>query len=245
MRRRAGKSGRHGASMRPHFHRPSTARQPVAAGERADSERLVAEALLGVGHPLVRLLARFETAYEQLVSVTAVQAAGLVFFAGDLVFGLSLAIAAVVLQVGVGFRFAVLRGARRDLCLELIVAGEATPRLACIERLCRHLLDRRRRELLARSIDEMVQSAVRPGRLPALARPLADVRVIRAAAPELGQVASLLRADPAVRGVALVEWLLTSPATPLSGGEVDPLRQELRRARYLLIPTGEAAGSRS
>src|SRR5687767_8076787 len=73
-RRCAGKSGRHGASMRPLFHRPSAARQPVAAGERADSERLVAEALLGVGHPLVRLLARFETVYEQLVWVAVVQA---------------------------------------------------------------------------------------------------------------------------------------------------------------------------
>jgi hypothetical protein len=231
--------------MRPHFHRPSAARQAVAAGERADSERLVAEALLGVGHPLARLLARFETAYEQLVWVTVVQAAGLVFFAGELVFGLWLAMAAVVVEVGLGFRFAVLRGARRELCLELIVASEATPRLACVERLCRDLLGRRRRDLLASSIDEMVHSAVRPGALFDVARPLADVRVIRAAAPELGQVASLLRADPAVRGVALVEWLLSSPATPLYGSEVEPLRQELRRARFLLIAPREAAGSPS
>ena len=231
--------------MRPHFHRPFAARQSVAAGERADSERLVAEALLGVGHPLVRLLARFETVYEQLVWVTVVQAAGLVFFAGELVFGLWLALAAVVVEVGLGLRLAVLRGARRELGLELIVASEATPRLACIERLGRELLDRRRRELLASSIDEMVQRAVRPGALFDVAGPLADVRVIRAAAPELGQVAALLRADPAVRGVALVEWLLTSPATPLYGSEVEPLRQELRRARFLLIAEGEAAGSRS
>jgi hypothetical protein len=63
---------------------------------------------------------------------------------------------------------------------------------------------------------------------------LADARVIRATAPELREVAGLLRAGPPAQGVALVEWLLTSPATPLYGAEVDPLRQELGRARYLL-----------
>ena len=58
--------------------------------------------------------------------------------------------------------------------------------------------------------------------------------MIREAAPELRHVADLLRAGPAVRGVALVEWLLTSAATPLYGSEVEPLRQELWRAVYLL-----------
>jgi len=65
-------------------------------------------------------------------------------------------------------------------------------------------------------------------------RPLPDSRLIRAAAPELRQVALLLRDSPDVRGVALVEWLLSSPATPLYGFKLEPLRQELWRARYLL-----------
>jgi hypothetical protein len=34
--------------------------------------------------------------------------------------------------------------------------------------------------------------------------------------------------------VAAVELLLTSSSTSLYGNEVEPLRQELRRARYLL-----------
>lgn len=37
--------------------------------------------------------------------------------------------------------------------------------------------------------------------------------------------------------------LITSPATPLYGTEVEPLRQELRRARYLL--TAHATSERS
>jgi hypothetical protein len=55
-------------------------------------------------------------------------------------------------------------------------------------------------------------------------------------APDLREVASLLRGDPAVQGVALVEWLLTSPATPLYGSELEPLRAQLKRARYLMSP---------
>jgi hypothetical protein len=222
------------AAMRPHFPRPFATHQSAAA--EAKSERALAEVWLGAGHPLVRLLDRCETAFEQLVSVTAVQAAGVVFLLGDWSFGLSLAVAAAAVQVAVGCRVAALGAFRRQLCLELIANGNTGLPLPCIERLGRRLLDGRTLEQLASSIDEMVQAAVRPGALPAAARPLADRRVIRAAAPELRQVASLLRGGPAVRGVALVEWLLTSPATPLYGTEVEPLRQELRRACYLLTP---------
>jgi hypothetical protein len=77
-------------------------------------------------------------------------------------------------------------------------------------------------------------AAVQSGSRSQLIHPLADRRLIRAVAPDLREAASLLRGDPAVHGVALVEWLLTSPATPLYGSEVEPLRAELRRARYLI-----------
>jgi hypothetical protein len=70
---------------------------------------------------------------------------------------------------------------------------------------------------------------------PGAPRPLCDVRVIRAVAPELSQIASLLRgARRPFRGVALVAWRLTSSETPLYGPSIEPLRQELGRARYLL-----------
>jgi hypothetical protein len=222
------------AAMRLHFPRPFVTHQSAAA--EAKSERALAEVWLRAGHPLVRLLDRSETAFEQLISATAVQAAGVVFLLADWSFGLSLAVAAAAVQVAVGCRVAALNASRRHLCLELIADGNTGLPLPCIERLGRRLLDGRTLERLASSIDEMVQSAVRPGELPAAPRPLADPRVIRAAAPELRQVASLLRGGPAVRGVALVEWLLTSPATPLYGTEVEPLRQQLRRACYLLTP---------
>ena len=228
--------------MRPHFPRPLTAHERPAATEWDGSERARAEALLGARHPLVGLLGRFETVFEQLVWVTAVEAAGVVFLAGGTAFGLSLVVAAAVVQAGLACRVAALRTCRRELCLELIVEGHATLPLPCIEGSCRRLLDCRTAELFARSIDDVLASAARPPTLPA-ARPLTDPRVIRKAAPELRHVAALLRAGPAVRGVALVDWLLTSAATPLYGSEVEPLRQELWRAVYLLAESDRSLGA--
>jgi hypothetical protein len=230
------------ASMRPHFPRPFARNQPAGAGA---GEGSLAEVWMGAGHPLVRVLRRSETAFEQLVSVTAIQAAGVVFLVGDWTAGLSLAIAAAVVQIALGCRLAALRMLRRQLSLELIANGGAGLPLPCIERLCRRLLDGRGLERIASSIDEMVQAATCPRGLTVGPRPLADVRLIRAVAPDLLQVAALLRdGDLSVRGVALVEWLLTSPATPLYGTELEPLRQELVRARYLLTHERQVAPPR-
>ena len=173
--------------MRPHFPRPLTA------------------------------LGRFETVFEQLVWVTAVQAAGAVFWAGGAAFGLSLVVAAAVVQAGLACRVAGLRA-------------------------CRRLRGGRTAELFARSIDDMPATAARPPKLPA-PRPLTDPRVIREAALELRHVAGLLRAGPAVRGVALVEFRLISPATPLYGSDVEPLSQELRRALHLLTQNDRSPGA--
>jgi hypothetical protein len=220
--------------MRPHLPRPAAPHRTVVSG--AERERSLAEIRLGPGHPLVRSLSRSETARRQLVTVTAAGAAGAVWFVGGWSFGLSLAIGAAAAQGVLACKIALLRHGRRDLCLDLIVHGGARLPLPCIERLCCDLLDRRALERLASSIDELVRAALQPGARPVLIHPLAERRVIRAAAADLRDVASLLREGPAVEGVALVEWLLTSAATPLYGSEVAPLREELARARYLMAP---------
>lgn len=218
--------------MRPHLPRPAAHHRTVRPAVQA--ERSLAETWLGPGHPLVRSLTLSETACQQLVASTAAGAAGVVWFAGGWSFGLCLAIGAAVAQAVFACRVVVLRMGRRELCLELTVRGGERLPLPCVERLRRRLLERRAREQLARSLDDLVRAAARSGSRSELIQPLADRRVIRAVAPELRDVAFLLRGDPAVRGVALVEWLLTSPATPLYGSEVEPLRAELRRARYLM-----------
>jgi hypothetical protein len=133
-------------------------------------------------------------------------------------------------------RIALLRHGRRKACLALIIQrGERLP-LPCVERRRRSLLKRKALEGLASSIDDLVRAATQTGSRSALTQPLADRRVIRAVSADLCEVAALLRGDPAVQGVAVVEWLLTSPATPLHASEVEPLREQPGRARYLVTP---------
>ena len=221
--------------MRSPRHQLSAARRNVRVTERTDGDRASAERLLGTTHPLAAVLRRFDLALEALVAVTAAQAAGVVFLSGGSRFGLSLAVAGLVVQVALCLRLADCRARLRELCLELIVVGRERLPLACIERERRRLLDSRTSRQLARSIEEMLRVAADPTRVPVRTRPLFSVGVIRAVAPELRQVATLLRGEDArVRGVAAVERLLSSPATPLYGFRVEPLRQELGRARYLL-----------
>jgi hypothetical protein len=193
---------------------------------------------LGADHPLAGVLREAETVFAQLVWVTAVQAAGVVFLFGNLSFGLSLAIAGVVVQVGLVCRLAALRARRREVCLALIAAGRERLPLACVGREWRRLLNPRTVEQLAGSVDEILRVVAQRPPLHPAARPIFHIAVIRPVAPELRQVASLLRAGrPCVRGVAAVERLLRSGDSPLYGVEVESLRQELRRVRYLLSLT--------
>ena len=224
--------------MRPHFPSPPVVHRSAAGSE---SECSLAEVWLGAEHPLVDALDRVEVACRQLVSVTAVQGGAVFLVFGGWRIGGSIVLAAGAVQVVLCCRLGTLRAARRDLCRELIIAGGGDLPLRSVSDLSRRLLDIRTRTRLARSIDDIVRAAVRPRMFPGEPRPLPDARVIRAAAPELRQVALLLRDSPDVRGVALVEWLLSSPATPLYGFELEPLRRELWRARYLLAH--EAKGS--
>jgi hypothetical protein len=226
------------AAMRSPLHPPRAALRPPRPVGRAGSDLPVAELRLGTSHPLVRLLRQLDTAFEQAVSVTAVQTAGFVFWSGGLRFGLALAIAGMVVQAGLGCRLAALRAGRRELCLELIIGGREALPLSCIDRERRRLLDRRTLKQLATSLDDMSEIAARPLPVHSAVRPIFYACVVRQVTPELRELASLLGGDaPCVRGVAAVQWLLTSPASPLYGVEVEPLRRELGRARYLLSLT--------
>jgi hypothetical protein len=229
--------------MRPHLSRLPTAHQQVLSTGRAARDLSIAEASLGGVHPLATALRRLRTAREQFVSVSAVQAGALVLWTGGWALGAAAAIAAAACQLALGCRIAALRATRHEVCLQLIIEGGSSLPLWCIDRVCRRLLDARRRDHLARSVDELVDEAHRRYITPGAARPLAHRRVVRATAPELRRVAALTRGEaPGLRGVALVEWILTSPATPLYGIEVEPLRRELGRARYLMTLDQSAAG---
>ena len=226
-------------SQGPRIARPATARDLV-----------VAEPLLGAAHPLVGLLRRSQIAVEQALLIAAVDlVAGVLLYRGASL-GAPLAIAGTVALAAACMRVAVLQQGRRDLCVDLIVGGVGRLPLAAVEREWRRLEDPRHRTSLACSLEETIEIAGRPLPGPRGSRPLFTARVIRPLAAQLSEIAGLLReGSPEVRGVALVERLLISGGSPLYGTNIDLLREELRRARYLLTPAaptrrGERAASR-
>jgi hypothetical protein len=223
------------AGMRSFLPSSLVGRPPGRVARRSGDDASLAEAWLGATHPLTVVLQGWEALIDQLRSLAVMAPTGFLLSGGDLSVGLSVAIAVLVMELVLGCRFLALRAHRRELCLLLIVEGRQALPLACVEGERQRLAARPTSDQLARSLDEIVRTAAEPlTRIPA-SRPLFNVRLIRAVAPELRRIASLLRGEqPCVRGVAVVEWLLTSPATPLYDRDVGALRQELGRARYLL-----------
>jgi hypothetical protein len=175
------------AAMRSRFRPTLEAHHDANSVGRDAGERSIAELCLGAGHPLVGVLREAETVFAQLVSVTAVQAAGVAFLFGNLRFGLSLTIAGVVVQLGLVCRLAALRARRREVCLELIVAGRQMLPLACVAREWRRVLNPRTVERLAGSVDEILKVAAQRPPLHPAARPIIYIGVVRRVAPELRQ----------------------------------------------------------
>jgi hypothetical protein len=222
--------------MRSPSHPPLGTRPPKCSVlARPGRDCSAAEALLGATHPLVGVLRRSQTALEQTLTSAGVQLVACVLFLCGVPCAPPLAIAAAVVEIALGLRLAVLLQTRRDLCLELIIGGAGRLPLGAVEREWRRVEDPRHLVRLARSLEQMVDTAERPpARIPS-SRPLFDVRVIRLVGPQLREIAGLLRTDaPPLRGVALVERLMASGLSPLYGGDVEPLREELGRARFLL-----------
>jgi hypothetical protein len=195
----------------------------------------MADGLLGTGHPLVAVLRASLTAIEQVLAVAAVQAGDLSLLYEKAPIALPLAVAGCVVQLALGCRLALLMAQRRDVCRELIIAGREQLPLTAVERESRRLREPRRRARLARSIEQVANNAERRRAEPNRAPPLCRIRVVRPVAPQLHEIACQLLSDAApLRGVALMEWLLTCGESPLYGAQLEPLRQELGRARYLL-----------
>lgn len=96
----------------------------------------------------------------------------------------------------------------------------------------------RRGRSLARGIESLVRDARRPPRYLTSAVPF-RVDAVRAAAPELLDLAALLRtkADPSPRGLALADRLVTDPAGPVYADCGEDLRGAAVAAREALEET--------
>jgi hypothetical protein len=186
------------------------------------------------------VLAQFCTATLAAVSAAAALAAGASWARVAL-------IAAGLVQLTLAAGIGVLVLLRYDRARALIIDGyEALP-LTAIEQERNRLLSRRRRLVLAGSIEHLVQTAEQWSRTPRLrhpaTRPLFSVPVVLTHAKELQRVAAMLRSDQmSARAVALVDRLLTSPGSPLyekpfgAREEDDALARELQRIEAALSP---------
>ena len=199
------------------------------------SQRSRARELLGAGHPLVRVADDRRAMGEQTVVVAVLLAASLSALLAGVSEARALVVAAVAVQLVVTWRLVLRASTEHDLVLDLVVEGRGDLPLRSVARGRRRLRDPGHRTRLACALDALRDEAATPleHRSPRL--PLYCRRVVVAVAPELDHIAQALRrGDASVRGVALGERLLSGHDSPLYADDVDRLRDELGRIRFLL-----------
>jgi hypothetical protein len=213
------------------MHSTSHPSHPLRAEQQAD-------ALLGTDHPLALVSHRLDTLAEQSLVVAGTLSASIVLLVVGVAGALWLVVASALAQAAFAGAIALVVERKRELALDLIIQGSGNLPLVAIERERRRLLGHDHRQRLAQWLEAVCRDAEHPIQRPAFARPMCSARIIAAVAADLAEIARLLRSDaPGLRGVAETQRLLRDGTSALYGQEVDLLRQELHRIRFL------AAGS--
>lgn len=224
-----------GIAMRPNPHSRLGTHHGWFSPGRTGADSALAPTMLGAAHPLVAVLHATQQAKDGLLALAFVELADVVLLVRGIPLAVPLVLSAALVQIALVMRLAAIGVHRRDVCRELIVEGREGLPLAAIEREVRRFRARRRLQI-ARSIEELADLGDRRRPQVGPGPPIWDVRVLATVAPQLREVAGLLESDaPAVRGVAMVDWLISDGQSPLYGRSVAALRDELWRARYLLL----------
>lgn len=215
---------------------PPGARRRNIPSRQAAREYGLAEATLGWQHPLVAALRSTRIAGEQALTVTAVQAAGLILMLEQVSVAVPLVLACAATQVALGLRIVYLASRKRAAGCRLIFDGRDQLPIPTVQGERRRLDDTRYQATLAHSIHDLADGASQRRLKPPCPPPIYHPEVVLAVAAQLHEIAGLLDSDGTpVRGVAHVEALITSGASALYGTDVDQLVQELGRARYFLV----------
>jgi hypothetical protein len=192
--------------------------------------------VLGLDHPLTRASEALDATVKQLLVVVALLAGGLAASLEHARWGREVAISAGLVLAVFAFVAWIRAQARRDRVLDLILEGREALPLSVIQRECRRLAALRTRRSLASTLESMVEETLQRGRLGRRsARPLLSRALVTEAQDEMRSIARLLLGETArIRGVALVERVVTHGESPLYGDNSTALRSELARARVLL-----------
>jgi len=204
-------------------------------------DRVVLEQTLGREHELTRAVGRQHTSAIQAIVAIATAIVAASTLAADLPIGALALGVAVVVAIAFLLAWAHARRVVRDLTLKLIATDADPPALLVVARERRRLSAPRFRRSLARTLERDLRDAQDWHRLPRNARPLPGVRCLRELVPEVSAVVALLRSDlVSVRGVAVAARLVFDGwDSPLNFGDVDAVREELNRIRYLLEASQE------
>jgi hypothetical protein len=197
-----------------------------------------------LAHPLTRLSRASAAVAHQIRTVMLVLAAAGAATALGVAWAPAFDAGAALTLAGLGAVALALRVRARWEARELIARGEEHLPLAAVKRERARLLSERTRRAIAASLERAVAEVTAPHR--PLAPPVFHARVISAAADDLRRTAAELRAGAAsARGVALAEELVTWGDSALHGREPEPLREELRRIRYLLTDVSTSGSAMS
>jgi hypothetical protein len=205
------------------------------------ADKHAAESVLGRDHRLTRAVSCQHTlALQSAVAGLAVLAGG-----PGLLFDLGVATLVVVVGTVVAVFFVlawgVTRSVTRERAQDLIAAGNDSVVVSVLARERRRLTSRKERERLASSLEGLYRDALRWYEILPRFRPPYGVLQLRHTGPELEGLTRALRRDRVrVQGVALTARFLSNGyESPLYANELEPLREELNRIRYLL-ETSEA-----
>jgi hypothetical protein len=206
-------------------------------------EAQMAASVLGREHPLARALSLENAVTRQLlVAFLALSVAGAAVLARVDVSWILLGAAAfvfVMLVAGLVFT----RHLVRVRACRMLADGQGSVLLPAVNRERRRLASRRERQRLARSLEQLLRDARRWNEIAPLYRPLPGVECLQSTGEEVEAIVALLRSERArTQGVAMTEVFLTSGSeSPLYSGDVEVLREELNRIRYVLEDTGSTA----
>jgi hypothetical protein len=208
-----------------------------------------AEGVLGRGHALTRALSsQHVLAVQSLVAVLAVAvgASGVLLDIGRAaLFAGAAGIVGAVFLVAWTLERRAVRERVRDL---IATGGDADSTvLPIVARERRHLLSRKQRERLARSLEGYVADASRWARMDPRSRPPREIRCLLFARGEARDVTRLVRSEaPSPSGVAaLLRFLTDGQRSPLFTGDVPKVRWELLRIATLLEPDASRRARRA
>jgi hypothetical protein len=147
---------------RPHPHLELSL--PPALFERRARQHRQAAALLGTDDPLVRALDRLDVVVAQSCTAAVAVVAGAAALAAGAPWARAALIAAGVVQFALAAGIGVLVLSRNERARALIIDGYESLPLPALQHERNRLLSQRRRLGLARSIEQLLQTAERPGR---------------------------------------------------------------------------------